>query len=180
MVGGAELEGGVDFAEGTGEVAAMDEDAEFLQRRGIPPGTSDGADRMAAGHGTFRDMSADNVDAMTAEAGLFQMSWNMESCSPHMQTLFDQYSGSTPLCALGIFAQDVSCSDEDWECYGSGPGFEYQQQAKHCPQFAVETAAIGLRNLRQHWGPINRKEAELTSEADAMFLDIEEILTEIA
>lgn len=130
-------------------------------------------------HCAGRDMSAENVEADTAEAGLFQMSWNMSSCSSLMQTLFDQYSSSTPLCALGIFASDVSCSEEDWECYGDGPGFEYQQQAKHCPQFAVETAALGLRKRRQHWGPINRKEAELTSEADSLFLDIEDILTEI-
>jgi hypothetical protein len=130
-------------------------------------------------HCEGRDMSAENVAADTAEAGLFQMSWNARACSPLMQTLFDQYSVATPLCALAVFASDVSCSEEDWQSYGSGPGFEYQEQAKHCPQFAVETAAIGLRNLRQHWGPINRKEVELTSEADALFLDIEDILSEI-
>jgi hypothetical protein len=127
-------------------------------------------------HCEGRDVTADNVDSNTAEAGLFQMSWNMSSCSPQMQMLFDQYASATPLCALGVFAKDVSCSSEDWECYGSGDGFEYQERAKYCPQFAVETAALGLRKRRQHWGPINRKEAELTSEADALFLDVEDII----
>jgi hypothetical protein len=40
----------------------------------------------------------------------------------------------------------------------------------------VEVAAVGLRNLRQHWGPINRKEAELRKEADEMFIRVQEIL----
>ena len=38
----------------------------------------------------------------------------------------------------------------------------------------METCAIVLRNLRQHYGPINRKEAELRSEADTMLREVEE------
>jgi hypothetical protein len=116
-----------------------------------------------------RDTSADNVDADTAEAGLFQMSWNMRSCSDEMQKLADEYAACPPQCALEIFADGVTCSAADWECYGSGAGADYQELAKACPQFAVETAAIGLRQRRQHWGPINRRDAEVRSEADEMF-----------
>jgi hypothetical protein len=128
-------------------------------------------------HCCGRDQSADNTDAMTCEAGLFQMSWNMESCSPEMQKLMDAYQNCPPECALDIFKQGVSCSADDWECYGSGDGYEYQQLAKACPTFAVETCAVGLRNRRQHWGPINRKEAELRLEADVMLKQVQDLVT---
>jgi hypothetical protein len=124
-----------------------------------------------------RDQSADNTDAMTCEAGLFQMSWNASSCSDEMQKLMDEYESKPPQCAMNIFAQDVSCSSADWECYGSGAGYDYQKLAKNCPAFAVETCAIGLRNRRQHWGPINRYEAELRLEADVMLQQVQDLVT---
>lgn len=123
-----------------------------------------------------RDQSASNTDADTCEAGLFQMSWNASSSSGEMQKLMDQYSPHPPQCGAEIFREDVSCSEEDWSCYGSGSGADYQALAKTCPQFAVETAAIGLRNLRQHWGPINRYEVDVRPEADAMFQAVQAIL----
>jgi hypothetical protein len=123
-----------------------------------------------------RDMSADNVTSDTAEAGLFQMSWNARGCSDCMQLLFDQYAENSTSCALRFFQEDVSCSGSDWQCYGSGTGFYYQELAKTCPQFACETTAIGLRNLRKHWGPINRYEAELRSEAADLFLAVQDLV----
>lgn len=128
-------------------------------------------------HCCGRDQSADNTDAMTCEAGLFQTSWNISSASKQIQHVFDQYSSRTKLCALNIFSDEVTCSESDWQCYGSGEGFYYQELAKFCPQFAVESTAIGLRNRRQHWGPINRFEAEIKAEAEDLFLAVQELLT---
>jgi Putative peptidoglycan binding domain len=132
-------------------------------------------------HCCGRDMSADNVSADTAEAGLFQMSWNARTSSPQMQRLFDEYSQDKAFEQGGekLFKENVTCSSSDWECYGSGPGFYYQRLAKVSPQFACETAAIGLRNLRQHWGPINRKEAEVRPEVNDMLLEIQEYIAPI-
>lgn len=127
-------------------------------------------------HCVGRDMSAENVTADTAEAGLFSMSWNARSCSPEMQKLFDHYSAKGVECTPGVFAEGVSCNATDWQCYGSGAGFEYQRLSKRCPQFAIETAAIALRNLYKHFGPIVRYEAEVRPEADAMFLGIQGIV----
>jgi hypothetical protein len=129
-----------------------------------------------------RDQSAENTDSNTCEAGLFQQSWNSKSCSTDIERLFAQYSsGLGPLppvqCALPIFSYEISCSESSWQCYGSGDGRGFQHLAKHCPQFAVEVAAIGLRHLRQHWGPINRQEVEVRPEADEMFSDVEAIVT---
>ena len=81
---------------------------------------------------------------------------------------------------MSIFAQDVNCSTADWSCYGSGNGFKFQELCKYNPTFAVETCAITLRNLRQHYGPINRKEAELRQEADQMFQDVQRFMEAVA
>lgn len=128
-------------------------------------------------HCEGRDMSADNVSSTTAEAGLFQMSWNMESASEEMQKLFDEYH-DCPIepCLMDTFSTGVSCDSQDWACYGSGDGYTFQMMAKSCPIFAVHTAAVGLRNRCQHWGPIIRFEAEIKQEADVMFAAVQEIV----
>lgn len=132
-------------------------------------------------HCEGRDQSATNVESETAEAGLFQQSWNSSSCSTEIEKLFAEYaaglSGDVPQCALAVFADDVSCSESDWENYGSGDGRDFQKLCKCCPQFAVEAAAVALRHLRQHWGPINRREVEVRAEADDMFADVEALIT---
>lgn len=128
-------------------------------------------------HCCGRDMSASNVQSDTAEAGLFQTSWNINTCSDQIQHVFDQYNANrSGLCALATFSENVQCDANNWGCYGSGEGFVYQELAKICPQFAVESTAIGLRNRRQHWGPINRYEAEVMPEADALFQAIQDLL----
>jgi hypothetical protein len=133
-------------------------------------------------HCEGRDQSAENVQSDTAEAGLFQQSWNSSSCSTEIEKLMAEYTGGLGVdppqqCALQIFEVDVSCSQADWENYGSGEGRAFQKLCKSCPQFAVEAAAIGLRHLRQHWGPINRREVEVRPEANDMFADVEALIT---
>jgi hypothetical protein len=129
-------------------------------------------------HCEGRDLSADNTTSDTAEAGLFQMSWNASGCSDEMEKLYDQFSaaGYCKQCLRQVFTEDVSCTNDEWACYGSGAGCEYQRMAKFCPQFAVETTAVGLRNLRQHWGPINRFEAQVLPEVDALLREIQMLI----
>lgn len=126
-------------------------------------------------------MSADNVASDTAEAGLFQTSYNAHWASdPEFSDLMDEYSDpvNEATCYHDAFSEDVECSDDDWENYGSGVGYEFQKLCKQCPAFAVETCGITLRNLRQHYGPINRKEVELCDEAEAMFRAVQDYIEE--
>jgi hypothetical protein len=133
-------------------------------------------------HCTGRDQSADNVSAETCEAGLYQTSWNAQTCCTDIGNLFDQYSlatnegGETPSDYLEIWAEEVECSASDWASYGSGDGFMFQELCKSAPTFAVETAAIVLRGLRQHYGPVNRKEVELKREVNEMLMEVEKIV----
>ncbi len=61
---------------------------------------------------------------------------------------------------------------------GLSPGGRGTTLCKECPQFAVESTAVGLRFIRKHWGPINRREVQIVSEADDLFKEIEAILAE--
>lgn len=130
-------------------------------------------------HCCGRDQSATNTSSDTAEAGLFQTSWNARSCCTDFINLSDQWDKDSPQGYMSVFAEGVSCSSSDWACYGSGDGFRYQELCKFSPVFAVETCATGLRNLRQHWGPINRKEAEIRREADDLFKKVQEIVDDL-
>jgi hypothetical protein len=40
----------------------------------------------------------------------------------------------------------------------------------------VEAAAVGLRVLRKHWGPINNRAAEIRPEADDLFQRVQSIV----
>jgi hypothetical protein len=134
-------------------------------------------------HCEGRDRSADNVSAETAEAGLFQQSWNSSTCSTEILKLADQYAEGLnehppEQCALATFREHVSCSSADWTDYGDSDdaGRDFQALCKRCPQFAVEAAAIGLRYLRKHWGPIGRKEVEIVAAADDLLRGVEELI----
>jgi hypothetical protein len=128
-------------------------------------------------HCCGRDQSADNVSADTCEAGLFQTSYNAHDCHPTFDPLMNEFAtgatvGNHPGSVSGfakVFAIGVSCSQSDWDCYGSGRGYDFQLLCKTQPAFAVESCALVLRNRCQHYGPIKRKEVELRRDADDMF-----------
>ena len=65
-----------------------------------------------------RDTSANNTGADTAEAGLFQVSYNSIGAHFLLATLFDQYKGSTDL--RDIFEEGVSCGNDSWKNWGRG------------------------------------------------------------
>ena len=123
-------------------------------------------------HCEGRDRSASNTTANTAEAGLFQTSFDAKSASPLMPQLFQQYSDN-PSGFVDIFKEGVQCRDRDFENFGSGAGRDFQRLSKECPAFAAEFAGVGLRNIRTHWGPINTRAAEIRPECNTMLLQIQ-------
>jgi hypothetical protein len=128
-------------------------------------------------HCEGRDLSATNVSSDTAEAGLFQTSWNAHGASdPEFSNLMAEYSNprNVATCYLTVFDDGVNCTDDEWGCYGSGQGYAFQKLCKECPAFAVETHGLTLRNLANHYGPIVRGEVELRSEADEMLQGVQD------
>jgi len=130
-------------------------------------------------HCEGRDMSADNVTSDTAEAGLFQTSYNASNASePEFDILMDEYLAGLSPGYLEAFSEGVSCSSSDWENYGSGRGEAFQRLCKEAPAFAAESCGLTLRNLCNHYGPINRHETELKLGADVMFQAVQDYMDE--
>lgn len=134
-------------------------------------------------HCCGRDMSADNVTADTAEAGLFQTSYNSHIFSDELDTLYANWKetqNTTPdKCLLDVFSEGVFCSSADWENYGTGEGVLFQDLEKRCPIFAAEYAAVMLRvsgGSKGHYGPLRTRAAEVRPECDAMFAAIQALI----
>jgi hypothetical protein len=123
-----------------------------------------------------RDRSANNTTAETAEAGLFQTSFNARRGSPLLPKLFSDFMAKPTPSYLEVFKEGVRPKDAELENYGTGDGRDFQKLSKECPFFALVFAGIGLRNLRKHWGPINRRAAEIKVEADTLFKDVQTLV----
>ena len=131
--------------------------------------------RESSGHyGEGRDASATNTSSSTAEAGLFQVSFNSSGASLLLPRLIARYRGSDDF--LAVFREDVAASAASLKNWGSGSGEEFQRLTKACPAFAVEYAAVALRHVRTHWGPINRRAAEVRRECDDLFRSVQRLI----
>jgi hypothetical protein len=119
-----------------------------------------------------RDRSASNTTAETAEAGLFQTSFDARTASSLLPELFRQFS-RMPAGFKEIFQEGVRCKAADLANFGSGPGRDFQRLSKESPGFAVEFAGVALRNIRTHYGPINRKEAQVVRECEDLLLEVQ-------
>ncbi len=126
-----------------------------------------------------RDMSASNVASDTCEAGLFQTSWNIRSGSPTIEPLiFDFWNN--PNGFLPQFKEGITATANNLNSYGTGDGVRYQFLSRFAPLFHVMVTGTGMRVLRQHWGPINRREVTLKKEADDLLKDVQELVGAIA
>lgn len=141
----------------------------FVLMMGLGPLESSG--RYCEG----RDMSATNVQSETAEAGLFQTSWNIKGGSSAIAPLLDDF-WTNPNGFLSTFKDGVVASASNLNCYGSGDGARYQWLSRFCPLFHVLVTGVGLRTLRQHWGPINRREVLVKQEAETLLLAVQDLV----
>lgn len=135
----------------------------------ISHGMQESSGKYCTGH----DMSAGIELATEAEAGLFQTSANAVGSSSLIPGVLSFYASHPANCLLDVFQKNVSCPAHDAVNVGSGSGAQFQQLLKSCPAAAVEVDLITLRVLRKHYGPINRKEAELYAPCDTMLSQIQ-------
>lgn len=108
------------------------------------------------------------------EAGLFQTSLDSMGASSELSKLYAEYKKNPGKCLLDVFKQGVSCSS--MSNLGTGAGAEYQAFNKACPAFATEYAMVMLRVARSHYGPINRKEAEVIPACHSLLKNIQEMI----
>jgi hypothetical protein len=122
-------------------------------------------------HTEGRDASASNYSAETAEAGAWQISYDIRATVPGH--LFDQLvaDASAGACFREVYAQGVSKPmTQNW---GSGKGRDFQALCKECPDFAAMVAALGLRHACNHWGPIIRRQAFLAKVVDDLLRQVQ-------
>lgn len=134
--------------------------------------------RESSGHRCEgRDASAGNTSSDTAEAGLFQTSANSAVASSSLRPIAEYYLTHKGECLDEVFQEgDSHCTTQNLRTYGSGEGATFQQLSKSCPRFAVNWAAVGIRVIRRHWGPIGRREVEFRSDCRDMLSQIEAIV----
>ncbi len=123
---------------------------------------------------TGYDASAGSETSYEAEAGLFQMSANALGSSAIAKSALTQYSNTNIDCLASVFKEGANCRVQ--KVVGSGPGAEYQALVKACPAAAVESSLVIMRVLRQHWGPLNRKEAEVVGVCQNLFSQVDSLV----
>lgn len=126
--------------------------------------TTDGRDKKNKKSGT----------AKTAEAGLYQTSFNSLKNDPWLEKLYGQYRANPTRCRLAVFLEGVK--DLQRTPVGTGPGAEFQKFTKECPAFATEYAMVMFRVRRTHYGTINNNHAKYVQACNAMFKEIEAVV----
>src|SRR5262245_39325572 len=115
----------------------------------------------------------------TTEAGAFQTSYDAAGASnPEFDNLMDEYARGDSPGYLEAFSEGVSCDAENWASYGGGRGEQYQDMNKNQPAFSAENCGLTLRNLCNHYGPVNRHETELRGDANDMFQEVQDYMDE--
>ncbi len=115
-----------------------------------------------------------NRKSSEAEAGLFQASYNSMSTSVELKLLYDEYKANPNRCLLDVFQEGVSCKARG--ILGGGAGAEYQAFTKACPAFATEYAMTLIRILRSHFGPLNRKTAQVAPACESMLTSVQKLI----
>jgi hypothetical protein len=141
----------------------------FVMMMGLGPRESSGK------YFEGRDMSAENVASDTCEAGLCQTSWNIKSGSSAIGPLLPEF-WKNPHGFLTEFKEGLAPTSSNLNSYGSGDGVRYQFLSRFCPLFHVLVTGVGMRTLRQHWGPINRREVTIRRDADALLQDVQSLV----
>src|SRR5262249_33782195 len=102
-------------------------------------GIGDGMQESSGEYCEGWDTSAgSNRPASTAEAGLFQVSYDSFDTDPVLAALYSEYQADTSRCLIGVFSQNVTCDPQD--PLGTGAAADFQVFNKNCPAFDVEYA----------------------------------------
>jgi hypothetical protein len=121
------------------------------------------------------DVSAGrNRTSAEAEAGLFQVSYDSMVASPELRNLYLEYQAAPGKCSLDTFKSGVQCASRS--ILGSGAGASFQKFTKGCPAFAAEYAMTLLRIMRGHFGPINRREAEVVPACEHLLTQVQDFV----
>lgn len=113
--------------------------------------------------------------ASTAEAGLFQSSWNFAEEYPLLRRLYADYASGKKPGLLKTFQEGTRAKRT--KNHGGGEGAKFQQLAKDCPAFAVEYAALSVRDQgEENYHFIHHRHLEISAKAAELFRQVEAIV----
>jgi hypothetical protein len=115
-----------------------------------------------------------NRPSSAVEAGAFQTSFDSMTASSELSKLYAEYKATPERCFLDVFKQATNCGITS--TLGSGEGAVYQKLNLSCPAFATEYAMAVLRILRGHYGPINRKEAQVIPACNQLLKSVQDLI----
>lgn len=119
-----------------------------------------------------RDMSANFSSEDSAEAGIFQTSYNATYADAYMKTMAP-YADD---CMLDVFKEGVPASSSSNAMNWGKPetkGYQYQQLSKICPAYHAEFSLIAMRKLNRHYGPSRSGLLQFQESCHKMFEAIE-------
>lgn len=123
-----------------------------------------------------RDMSAGWSESDTAEAGIYQSSYNSSAFSPYLKTFFKTFNKE---CFLEDFKKGATCKSGDLKNWGNkAEGLAFQEKSKKCPSFATEYTALLLKETYRHHGPLVRKEVQIQKPCLELFEQLDKLSCE--
>ncbi|MGV2387762.1 MAG UNVERIFIED_CONTAM: hypothetical protein LVR29_03695 [Microcystis novacekii LVE1205-3] len=129
-------------------------------------------------HCEGRDRSASNTTAETAEAGLFQTSYNARHAHTLLPQLFEQYLANSS-GFIEIFEKGVTCPPQDWENYERGERERISTLVQNLSNFCHRICRYWLKKSTENIGQINHLEAEIRPEADALLQEVQKIVDQL-
>lgn len=117
------------------------------------------------------DRNVDDPTPLTAEAGLFQTSYNSFDAHPQLRVLWNAYRKSAETCRTRVFRE--GSRNLRRPVVGGGAAAEYQRFLKECPAFAAEYAVVMLRYQHRHFGPLISRAAERRPACERMLQRVE-------
>lgn len=85
---------------------------------------------------------------------------------PELKQILAYYRAHPELCLKDVYSEGVKIKTGGY--IGSGPGREFQEFVRSCPGVQAPLAAIYVRFLSTHFGPINTKKVEYNLDCEAM------------
>lgn len=113
----------------------------------------------------------------TCEAGLDQGSYNSVGKTGPQRDLFNAFASYPKGCFKPEYYGTTTCTAANWKNHGTDPlALQYQKMAKECPGYTVQAGFMRFRELRTHYGPLNKKAAELKKSCVARFEKVQKLV----
>ncbi len=117
--------------------------------------------RESSGNYTLgRDYTAKGIqNAMSAETGAWQFSMDAINRDPKLKEIYQYTKAENYNCMNELYGDGIRIRTDGY-IDQPAEGLAFQKHFRKCAAAQAEYAAVMIRAVRKHFGPINRKEVE--------------------